>query len=150
MQAIRPSRPTMAAPVVTCTCRTCSKARVTLERIFNVLDTYGWLLDSYVVVRNSVMIALASHSILERFLNCISPFQPNCIHVLMCQYTYLIHISRIFRLSSFTLFFENSMLTSKSDESHCRISSKSNCGRDCRRAGGPLCKPCRPTNSESG
>ncbi|XP_018312574.1 protein RRNAD1 [Mycetomoellerius zeteki] len=49
MQAIRPSRPTMAAPVVTCTCRTCSKARVTLERIFNVLDTYGWLLDSYVV-----------------------------------------------------------------------------------------------------
>ncbi|XP_011687303.1 PREDICTED: protein RRNAD1-like isoform X2 [Wasmannia auropunctata] len=39
----------MAAPVVTCTCRICSKARVTLERIFNVLDTYGWLLDSYVV-----------------------------------------------------------------------------------------------------
>ncbi|XP_012059464.1 PREDICTED: protein RRNAD1-like [Atta cephalotes] len=39
----------MAAPVVTCTCRTCLKARVTLERIFNVLDTYGWLLDSYVV-----------------------------------------------------------------------------------------------------
>ncbi|XP_018396365.1 PREDICTED: protein RRNAD1-like [Cyphomyrmex costatus] len=39
----------MAAPLVTCACRTCSKARVTLERIFNVLDTYGWLLDSYVV-----------------------------------------------------------------------------------------------------
>ncbi|XP_011869656.1 PREDICTED: protein RRNAD1-like [Vollenhovia emeryi] len=39
----------MAAPMVTCTCRTCSKTRVTLERIFSVLDTYGWLLDSYVV-----------------------------------------------------------------------------------------------------
>ncbi|XP_077261641.1 methyltransferase-like protein 25B isoform X2 [Temnothorax americanus] len=51
IRTVRPSRhgTTMAAPVVTCTCRTCSKARVTLERIFNVLDTYGWLLDSYVV-----------------------------------------------------------------------------------------------------
>ncbi|KAL6267653.1 hypothetical protein P5V15_000727 [Pogonomyrmex californicus] len=39
----------MAALVGTCTCRTCSKARMTIERIFNLLDTYGWLLDSYVV-----------------------------------------------------------------------------------------------------
>ncbi|XP_011162554.2 protein RRNAD1 [Solenopsis invicta] len=39
----------MAAPVVTCTCSTCSKARVTLDRILDVLDTHGWLLDSYVV-----------------------------------------------------------------------------------------------------
>ncbi|KAL0113606.1 hypothetical protein PUN28_012633 [Cardiocondyla obscurior] len=39
----------MAAISVTCTCRTCAKARVTLDGIFRVLDAYGWLLDSYVV-----------------------------------------------------------------------------------------------------
>jgi len=141
----------MAAPVVTCTCRTCLKARVTLERIFNVLDTYGWLLDSYVVVRNSIMIPLASYSILKRFLNCISPFLNLIAYIcwrviINTPNTYFTYLSSVI----FTLFFENSILTSKFDESYCRISSKSNCGRDCRTAGRPLCKPCRPTNSENG
>ncbi|XP_032662812.1 protein RRNAD1-like [Odontomachus brunneus] len=39
----------MAALVETCICEACSKARVTIQRIFSVLDIYGWLLDSYVV-----------------------------------------------------------------------------------------------------
>ncbi|XP_029680179.1 protein RRNAD1-like [Formica exsecta] len=39
----------MAGPIVTCTCRVCSKVRVTIQQILNVLDIYGWLLDSYVV-----------------------------------------------------------------------------------------------------
>ncbi|XP_012234528.1 methyltransferase-like protein 25B [Linepithema humile] len=39
----------MAAPVVMCTCEVCSKARTTIQQIFNVLNIYGWLLDSYVV-----------------------------------------------------------------------------------------------------
>ncbi|EFN60617.1 UPF0431 protein C1orf66-like protein [Camponotus floridanus] len=39
----------MAGPVDTCTCGTCCKVRVTIQQIFNVLDIYGWLLDSYVV-----------------------------------------------------------------------------------------------------
>ncbi|XP_020283776.1 protein RRNAD1-like isoform X2 [Pseudomyrmex gracilis] len=39
----------MAAPTVTCTCGACSRSRATIQQIFHILDTYGWLLDSYVV-----------------------------------------------------------------------------------------------------
>ncbi|EZA60626.1 Protein RRNAD1 [Ooceraea biroi] len=39
----------MAAPVAECPCGACAKARVTIRQIFDVLNIYGWLLDSYVV-----------------------------------------------------------------------------------------------------
>ncbi|EFN89616.1 protein RRNAD1 isoform X2 [Harpegnathos saltator] len=39
----------MATLVETCVCEACSEARVTIQQIFDVLDIYGWLLDSYVV-----------------------------------------------------------------------------------------------------
>ncbi|XP_014489337.1 PREDICTED: protein RRNAD1-like isoform X2 [Dinoponera quadriceps] len=39
----------MAAPVKTCICGACAKARVTIQQVFSVLDIYGWLLDSYIV-----------------------------------------------------------------------------------------------------
>lgn len=35
-----------------CACTACTKIRVTIDHILCVLDVYGWLLDSYVVVRN--------------------------------------------------------------------------------------------------
>ncbi|XP_026669148.1 protein RRNAD1 isoform X2 [Ceratina calcarata] len=40
----------MAAPTdIRCTCRVCTRIRVTVDQIFCVLDVYGWLLNSYVV-----------------------------------------------------------------------------------------------------
>ncbi|XP_076667976.1 methyltransferase-like protein 25B [Andrena cerasifolii] len=40
----------MAAPTdICCTCKACTRTRVTIDQIFSVLDVYGWLLDSYVV-----------------------------------------------------------------------------------------------------
>ncbi|XP_003703845.2 methyltransferase-like protein 25B [Megachile rotundata] len=40
----------MAAPSdIRCTCRVCTKIRVTIDQIFSVLDVHGWLLDSYIV-----------------------------------------------------------------------------------------------------
>ncbi|OAD52468.1 Protein RRNAD1 [Eufriesea mexicana] len=39
----------MAASDIQCTCRVCTRIRVTIDRIFCVLDIYGWLLDSHVV-----------------------------------------------------------------------------------------------------
>jgi len=47
-------RTTMAASVFKCPCGACVEARVIIEQIFDVLNIYGWLLDSYVVVRNSL------------------------------------------------------------------------------------------------
>jgi len=47
-------RATMAAPVFRCPCGTCVQARVAIQQIFDVLNIYGWLLESYVVVRNSL------------------------------------------------------------------------------------------------
>ncbi|XP_029040773.2 methyltransferase-like protein 25B isoform X3 [Osmia bicornis bicornis] len=32
-----------------CTCRVCTKIRVTIDQIFSVLDVHGWLLNSYIV-----------------------------------------------------------------------------------------------------
>ncbi|CAK9830868.1 Methyltransferase-like protein 25B [Anthophora retusa] len=40
----------MAAPTsIQCTCKVCTRIRVTIDQIFCVLDVYGWLLNSYVV-----------------------------------------------------------------------------------------------------
>ncbi|XP_043590686.1 protein RRNAD1-like isoform X1 [Bombus pyrosoma] len=40
----------MAAPTdIRCTCKVCTRIRVTIDQIFCVLDVYGWLLNSYVV-----------------------------------------------------------------------------------------------------
>ncbi|KAK1127411.1 hypothetical protein K0M31_003950 [Melipona bicolor] len=40
----------MAAPTdIRCTCKVCTRIRVTIDQIFSVLDVYGWLLNSYVV-----------------------------------------------------------------------------------------------------
>lgn len=36
-----------------CTCRVCTKIRVTIDQIFSVLDVHGWLLNSYIVVRTT-------------------------------------------------------------------------------------------------
>lgn len=36
--------------VVECKCDTCFKVRHNIKQIFRVLDIYGWLLDSYIVV----------------------------------------------------------------------------------------------------
>lgn len=41
----------MAAPTdIRCTCKVCTRIRVTIDQIFCVLDLYGWLLNSYIVV----------------------------------------------------------------------------------------------------
>lgn len=43
----------MAAPTdIRCTCKVCTRIRVTIDQIFCVLDVYGWLLNSYIVVCN--------------------------------------------------------------------------------------------------
>ncbi|XP_043794082.1 protein RRNAD1-like [Apis laboriosa] len=40
----------MAAPTdIRCTCKVCTRIRVTIDQIFCVLDLYGWLLNSYIV-----------------------------------------------------------------------------------------------------
>jgi hypothetical protein len=51
-------RATMAAPVFKCPCGACVEARVIVRQIFDVLNIYGWLLDSYVVVRNTRVLLL--------------------------------------------------------------------------------------------
>ncbi|KOC66940.1 Protein RRNAD1 [Habropoda laboriosa] len=38
-----------AARDIRCTCKVCTRIRVTIDQIFCVLDVYGWLLNSYVV-----------------------------------------------------------------------------------------------------
>ncbi|XP_076750959.1 methyltransferase-like protein 25B [Xylocopa sonorina] len=38
-----------ASTDIRCTCRACTRIRVTIDQIFCVLDVYGWLLNSYVV-----------------------------------------------------------------------------------------------------
>lgn len=44
---------TMAAlEDIRCRCKACTRIRVTIDQIFCVLDIYGWLLNSYVVVCN--------------------------------------------------------------------------------------------------
>ena len=36
---------------VQCSCIVCTEVRRNLNEIYRVLDIYGWLLDSYIVVR---------------------------------------------------------------------------------------------------
>lgn len=67
---------------IRCTCKVCTRIRVTIDQIFSVLDVYGWLLNSYVVVRNIKNISRTSifysvvfvriYSIYAQTLRCVS------------------------------------------------------------------------------
>lgn len=90
----------MAALVETCICETCSKVRVRIQRILNVLDIYGWLLDSYVVVRNTIIVYIVSpFHFLNLIVRCL-PLEPSYIYhtwshdnVTLCRSSFLIVFS---------------------------------------------------------
>lgn len=124
----------MAAPTdIRCTCKVCTRIRVTIDQIFCVLDVYGWLLNSYIVVCNI------------RNLSCTSIFysvvfvRVNSIWLQTCVFKCVSLSSSSRRaLMTLLLFFKY------------RIFSKTNYGTNYREVGGLHCKILRLENSVNG